>query len=38
MTIIGSGNKAVIKDVSKAVVEVSSIDQVDFANLARFNY
>jgi putative DNA primase/helicase len=36
--VIGSGNRAVLKNIGRAVQEVSSVDAVDFSSLARFSY
>ena len=37
LEVLGSGNKAVIKNRSKSVQEVFAPDQVDLATLARFS-
>jgi len=36
--ILGNGNRALLKNIDRAIQEVSSVDQVDFNLLARFNY
>jgi phage/plasmid-associated DNA primase len=36
--VIGSGNRALLKNIGRAVQEVSSVDQVDFSSLARFSF
>jgi putative DNA primase/helicase len=36
--VIGNGNRALLKNIDRAIQEVSSVDPVDFNLLARFNY